>query len=388
MVSRDDSGAGCVLCGKCLEVCPLLAATGNEELAPRSKARLASVLGRGEDELSERDVADLAGLCLGCGRCVEACSSGVDVPALVARLRAAHAGLKGWLWQGFMTRFAELLPMAARASGAVPERMVPERFSGLLKLARAAGRERVAPFVRLREPGQEHAGREALLFPGCAAQATRFGWTRTAKDVCEAVGLSLIEAEFSCCGAGLGAAGLLEERGAAARRNLELWRGAGGPMVVALCASCLAGLRGYAEDEAIFADADEAARFTASLTPLSGLLNSARFVVSPDAPRVAYHRPCHGPGRDGAAQDPDEALLRAMFGPGLPLSGHCCGFGGILQLAAPDLAAQVAERCWEGLRGDAPRLVLTGCTACVLNLAATAPEGVRAAHWLECLSLD
>ncbi len=54
----------CILCGKCLEVCPLLNATGREELSPRAKASLCSALADKAGELSEADAARLAGICL------------------------------------------------------------------------------------------------------------------------------------------------------------------------------------------------------------------------------------------------------------------------------------------------------------------------------------
>lgn len=96
--------ANCVLCGKCLEVCPLLAATGREELSPRAKAHLVTMLERDPDLLREQDVAALAGLCLGCGRCKAVCSQGVNIPDAVSRLREQHPGWKTWLWKQWMQR--------------------------------------------------------------------------------------------------------------------------------------------------------------------------------------------------------------------------------------------------------------------------------------------
>jgi glycolate oxidase iron-sulfur subunit len=436
------SVGACVQCGKCLEVCPVLAATGREELSPRAKARLAH-LALCEKGLGELGVARLADLCLGCGRCAEVCAQGVDVPAAVAALRGAHPGWRSWLWKRWMEHAKTLWPLAAKLGGAVPgvaASAFPARVSGLVKLARGLGREPVRPFVAIESFPDAYRGREALLFPGCAASGAAGYWTSAAEALCDGLGLSLIGAEFSCCGSGLGMAGLAAERLAAARRNVEIWRAAGKPMIVTFCASCLRGLAGYAADPAVLPGQAEAEAWAAALTPLAGLLKSARFVVSPfalmDAPGaletpdasapkgLAYHRPCHAPrGSGGAGEDQDEALLARIFGAAfgkMKISTRCCGFGGVLQLgAAPQprgpagpfsgpvsgpiqgsVTARVAAACWAGLAeegretperdepsgpGGHPGLVLTGCTACVFQLEATAPEGARAAHWLEAL---
>ncbi|MBU1247812.1 MAG: (Fe-S)-binding protein [Proteobacteria bacterium] len=380
---------GCVLCGKCLEVCPLLAATGREELSPRAKANLVQLLGRDPNALSEQDAATLAGFCLGCGRCKDACSQGVDVPGAVSRLRNAHPGWKAWVWKQWMERSKALWPKAGKAARVIPEGLAPGRLSGLLKLARGLGREPIAPCVRVESFPDSLRGTEALLFSGCTASGAAPHWTTAGEAICDGLGLVRINAAFSCCGSGLATAGLLDERLEAARRNVEIWRSAGRPLLVAFCASCTLGLAGYAETPALagelFQDQAEAGQWAGSLTPLSSLLNSARFVVSQGAPQgTGYHRPCHLQG-----PDPDETLVRGMLGDReLAISKDCCGFGGILQLGAPTLSAQVASRCWKKLAPAPGTLVLTGCSACVLQLSATAPEGIQTAHWLEAIATN
>ncbi len=378
-----EKQAECIFCGKCLEVCPLLAATGREEFSPRAKAHLAQTLQRDPNLLNEPDAAALAGICLGCGQCAKVCSQGVDVPAAVARLRATHPGWKGWLWKRWMERAKSLWPLAGRASRFVPEAALPGQLSGLLKLAQGLGRDPIKPFVNIEYFPESYRRTEVLLFPGCAAQNAAPYWTSAAEGLCDSLGLSRIGAQFSCCGAGLATAGLPGERLEAARRNVEIWRAGGRPWLVIFCASCLDGLRAYAGDRDLLPDQEEADAWLAALTPLSRLLNSARFVVSPDAPQeLGYHHPCHASGHD-----PDEALVRTMFvGRELQVSQECCGFGGIMQLGAPSLSKAVSDRCWSELAPKEGTLMLTGCTACVFQLAATSTGGTCAAHWLEAIA--
>jgi glycolate oxidase iron-sulfur subunit len=87
--------------------------------------------------------------------------------------------------------------------------------------------------------------------------------------------------------------------------------------------------------------------------------------------------------------DADHTLLAALLGPRLRAAakGGCCGFGGILQLGAPQLSEAVGRACWAGLDAacgqTAPGYVLSGCSGCVMQLSATAPAGAGAGHWLE-----
>jgi glycolate oxidase iron-sulfur subunit len=386
---EERGGSGCILCGKCLSVCPLLGATGREELAPRAKARLAEHLLDRPEELDGRDAARLAALCLGCGRCAEACAQGVEPASLVARLRAAHPGWREWLWKQWISRAETLWPAAFRAGkflGRTPEGLFPGRFGALLKSLRGLDRPRIHAYVRVAavpESAPEGIGeaREVLLFSGCTGRFARPDWDAAARRLLAGIGLPRIEADFACCGSTLGGAGLLNEQASARRRNVEIWRAAGRPVLVAYCASCVRGLAEYAADAALFADGDEAALWAVRVTPLARLLKSARFVVSENAPRaVGYHRPCHAP-----EPDEDLALLRAALGGRLrPLPDRCCGFGGALRLAEPALAEAVSARRAADLAGA--EQLLTGCTACALELASIAPETTRAGHWLEVFS--
>ena len=369
----------CVQCGICLEVCPLVRVTGREELSPRAKGLLSARSDAGAAELSPRRVAELAGLCLGCGRCRAVCPQGVDVPGLVGRLRAASPGFLDRLWGLGLRSAGPLWQVLGLAEG-----LVPERFGLMLKgLAAVSGRGGLAPRIARRRESLAYAGQAALLFAGCAARYLAPRWEATARALLAGLGLALAGADFGCCGGGLAVAGLTTAQAEARARNVAAWRSAGRPRLVTLCASCRAGLAGTAET-GLFADEAERARWLEALVPLSGLLDPRDFVATDPGP-VAWHRPCHA-----QALDPDQAVLSAV--PGLRLTratrDECCSFGGVMQLGAPKLSAEVGRECWAAL-GDEPGLcVLTGCSACAMRLAATAPQGVVAGHWLDAVALE
>jgi glycolate oxidase iron-sulfur subunit len=375
----------CILCGKCLEVCPLLAATGREELGPRAKADLCALLAGDHGQLASADVARLAGLCLGCGRCAAVCSQGVDVPGLVAGLRGAHPDFKGWLWKTWLTHADRLWPVGSAAARLVPEPLWPDRFGPLLRMLAGLrdGSGSTPTFARFLTPTafpDTHRGESMLLFAGCTATLVRQQWLAAARRLLDGLGVDILPGQFRCCGGGLKTAGFTDEARVMALYNIEVWRGAGRPKVAVFCASCLSGLRGY---DALFDDRAEAEAWRNSMTTLSILAKDTAFVISGAVPeRIGYHRPCHAHGADS-----DLLLLKAALGDRLVAATdrQCCGFGGVMALGAPELAAQVNARCWDQLAGT--ELVLTGCSACAVQLAASAPQGVAVGHWLETVEI-
>jgi len=377
----------------------LLAATGREELSPRAKALLAGPSKWDAGELPQDAVAALTGLCLACGRCEKLCPQGVKVPALMSAMRAGHPDFKQWLWKQWITKLGPFWSLAARGAALTPEAFVPASLSLALKGLKGLRPGRgLAPWLTITKLPVEafaakYAGRGATLFDGCVGKGPRAAWGETARHLLRGLGADMIETDFSCCGSTLGVAGLPEAQADVRRENITAWRKAGRPLVVTYCATCRKGLAEYAEGgvaSGLFADEAEAAQWSGAVTPLAALLAGSVAKVGRGAPAVVgYHRPCHAD-----AGDADFKLLSGLLGARLrtPAKGGCCGFGGILQLGAPELSTQVGQGCWANLDATlgfsaapevTPAYVLTGCSGCVMQLAATAPKGARVGHWLE-----
>ena len=394
----------CVLCGCCLEGCPLFAVTKREELSPRAKALLAgpskfAAANLPEGGLPQADVAALTGLCLACGRCEKLCPQGVKVPALMTAMRAAHPDFRQWLWKQWITRLGPFWSLAARGAAALPEAFAPASLGlalkGLKGLRPGAG---LAPWLTFTEFPvenfrQTHGDRPVAVFDGCVGSGPRKVWADTARQLLAGLGARLTDVRFSCCGSTLGTAGLPAEQHDARRSNVAAWREAGRPLLVTYCATCRKGLAEYlGAGGGLFADQAEQEQWRAAVVPLSALLLGAQAKADSTesgAPAVVgYHRPCHADLGDGLG-DPDHTLLAALLGPRLRVAakGGCCGFGGILQLSAPQLSEAVGRACWAGLEAVggqvAPGYVLSGCSGCVMQLSATAPAGASTGHWLE-----
>ena len=382
----------CILCGRCLEVCPLFTVSRCEELSPRAKHQLAVAARDGQ--LPIASAKHLASVCLGCGRCETVCSQGLYTPDVVAALRAAQSGMQEWIWKTWIMRGEALWPALARLARYAPSRYAPKK--NLVLNARAMRpRRRIDPWVTVHEGAQEREQDEPVaIFPGCLASRVRTDWVEKADLLLRRSGANLVPSmpEWDCCGITLGHAGLHEAEQTVRERNLASWRAAGRPRVVVFCATCHHGLLGYARDSSVDWEPGEQQRWERSILPLSSLLAGLRFSTHGKTPdRLLYHRPCHGPHGFGSAagNDPDQALLRRIAGDALsvPAQGQCCGMGGVMQLGAPDMSRAVAASCWERHGARPGDQLVTGCSGCVIQLGASAPDAVDVGHWLDVIRL-
>ena len=370
----------CVLCGKCLEVCPLFQATAQEEFSPRAKADLLRALHSTGHDLSESGVRRLAGMCLGCQRCREVCPQNVDVPQQIQDLKAQHPGWRSWIWGRLVTNAPRLYPLLAAWGRQAPGVAPPGRQDLLRSLgqggdvpARIETGTALAPGVRAEGPW--------VLFPGCAARFAKPHWLAAAQQLLDQAGAALAATpDWACCGFTLGQAGLPGEQRRLQEKNIELWREWGRPRVAIFCATCLAGLQGYAQYAAHWQDDAEREQWLQGLTPLwhfvSALAEPDRRVLA--GKHYVAHSPCHSPAGEGPWL---ESFLRA-HGAQVQALDHCCGLGGSMQLEHPRMCSRVSSAFWASVAPET-EAVLTGCAGCVLHLGATAPRPIQVGHWLE-----
>ena len=375
----------CILCGRCLSVCPLFAATGREELSPRAKFFLARAVAEGRADLSRKAADLLATVCLSCGKCENACPLGLCGPDLVAELRASHPGFAGFLWKLWVERAGLMWPLARSLTKLLPGNIPVEAISRAKAAIEAMGSGRAPePWLFPETGDRRHEGKKAVLFAGCVAEHANPRWKEAARRVLAGLGVEVLpDPGFTCCGCTLGHAGAPAAQAAMQQHNIEAWRSAGRPLMVVFCATCRCGLRAYARKD-LGLSMDELPLWRENLVSLAELMGATTFRTGDAAPRsVRYHRPCHGAGGN---QDLD--FLRRAMGPRLVFNENetpCCGFGGLTKLTSPELSEAVAGHA---LAIYAPRpgdQIVTGCSGCVTQLRAAAPDDIRVGHWLELL---
>ncbi|CCO22778.1 (Fe-S)-binding protein [Maridesulfovibrio hydrothermalis] len=371
----------CVQCGKCLDVCPLFKATGREELTPRAKFFLETL--DSSEGLREKDFKSLAELCLSCGRCAENCPQNMSGPELVSELRSQSKGIAQICWDFWLAQPGLIWPLACVLSKLSPEGL-PEPFGSAKKRMKSLFANKHEPWAELAVQ-VKFEKRKVALFKGCVGRYARPDWVKKAESLMNGMGLvRAAEPKFSCCGSSYKSAGLLERLSDSRQKNIRAWQDAGCPLLITFCATCLKGLKEYSLDD-FSGDAQLREKWLAALIPLSSLLLDAEVRLSDNAPeQVVYHKPCHAP-----VDDPDRTLIGLIAaGRLLPVQEDlCCGFGGVMQLSAPELSKQVGMHCMDHLSKELKTggNILTGCSACVIQLATIAKDEYFAAHWLDIL---
>ena len=369
---------GCTQCGECLNVCPVFRRHWREEYSPKAKRLLLEPVkdGTAAEGLSWDDIFNLARLCVGCGRCKQACARKLSTADLLADVRAAHPHWTQHLWALWIQHMGPLWPALGFLATLAPHGLTPKMLKPSLATARTlASPKRGKPWVRLVGNTLAVDAEPVVLFSGCTARNIRPQWRERAENLLRLGGYTLHDASaFTCCGSTMHTAGQYAAMNAMREANVLAWRTMGRPRITVFCASCFHGLAEYADG---FIEGKEAEEWRRSLVPLATLLDGLRAEILEEKPAAwGYHQPCHW------EKDMDLSFLSRVL-PGLCKGqGICCGMGGILKLTDPGLSASMAVSCLREMPENT-REILTGCSGCAIQLAAFAPEGVMVSHWLD-----
>jgi Fe-S oxidoreductase len=197
-----------------------------------------------------------------------------------------------------------------------------------------------------------------LFFPGCQLTASDPGGVEAAyADLRQRIGR--VGLMLRCCGAPAHWAG----RQAMADQSLSVLRGEwerlGSPRIIAACPTCLKTLRQWLPEAEILSHW--------SVLRAMGLPEGAR----PGGASLTLGDPCSA-RHDTATRDDVRALLHRMGADVVEqeLGGElaqCCGFGGLLAEANPELGQAVAQRRADEIAGD----FVTYCAMCRDRIART-----------------
>ena len=328
-----------------------------------------SMLNGEKGDLNRKRAFKLAETCLSCGRCADACTQGVSVSDMVARVRREMKDSKNHLWNLVLSKQPKLTPARMKLLG-VAEKLPVKTVNELVAQARAMARGPLDIALATARKDREAESRRVMLFPGCTAQNYKPHLKDAAGDLLKLAGHEISGQSSSCCGFPLNSAGL----GYQADRNVDQvladWRNQDRPDVAVFCASCRHGLVNI--PKTTFFDAQEYEQWLKSVGYLSEMLNNLEFDSAGVRGKVHYHVPCHDTSKA------DQELMARIFGDRLMVhDGNCCGFGGVFRLKSPDKAARVSRTAWKDMDVSSGDFVLSGCSACSLRLSMDAPEGAK-----------
>lgn len=240
------------------------------------------------------------------------------------------------------------------------------------------------------------AGGDTAYFVGCATAYKYPGTALSIMHILRSGGIhfTVLGADELCCGGPLWRTGQTDVFEASVRRNLEVFRRRGIKTLITGCAECYGTFRGgYPRVEEM--DDIEVVHITEVIDRLlsEGQLNLKR---SARETTITYHDPCllarlsekyvpwHGEIKPYGLHEPPKEWRRGANGvydaprrvlrsiPGVELvemvrnqeSGYCCGAGGGVAAARPELAAWIAGERLREARSTGAQAVVSCCPFC------------------------
>lgn len=208
----------------------------------------------------------------------------------------------------------------------------------------------------------------AVFFPGCQLSASSPGHVERTYEYLRAVIPGGVGLMLGCCGAPARWAGretLYEDTHAA---FVEQWRHLGAPPIIAACSTCFDMFRNRLPEEKVI-----------SLWSVFERHGLPGHPAGRSPSRLALHDPCTTRTAPEIRQSVRALLSRlnvAVEELNVEGMGPCCGFGGLMSSANPEIADKVADR----RIGESDADYLAYCAMCRDNFAR---RGKRSVHLLD-----
>jgi FAD/FMN-containing dehydrogenase/Fe-S oxidoreductase len=386
----------CNGCGSCRSLatatrtCPRYRENPREEASPRAKADvMAAVLSGAVDPrtLSSEAIRSLADTCFNCHQCRIDCAAGIDIPALVMELKAAHHAANSiaigpWLLSrvdALSAAAGRVKPLANWAIGNPQARWILEKAFGLArgrKLPAFTGRQFMKWAARrgITRPSRR-SGPRVLYFLDTYARRHDPLLAQAFVHVLERNGIGVfVDPRQVASGMPLVSEGDLDGARRLARRNVRVLAEAVrlGYRIVCTEPSTVTCIT---HDYPLLLDDEELPRIAAATCDAMTFLwelhreGRLRLDLRPVPSRLLYHAPCHS--RIAGEVTPAEHLLRLI--PGLTLEAvdrGCSGMAGTFGLSRDHYrtSLRVGLGLVSAMRGGGVEAGATECSACRLQM--------------------
>ncbi len=386
----------CNGCGACRSLttttrtCPRYRENPREEASPRAKANVIGGLLSGRLDprsLSSEAVRSLSDTCFNCHQCRIDCAAGIDVPAMVMELKAAHHAansidLGQWLLSRVDTLSAaagRISPLANWAIANPQARWILEKTLGIArgrKLPPFTGRQFMKWANRrgITRPSRR-SGPRVLYFLDTYARWHDPLLAQAFVGVLERNGIGVfVDPRQTASGMPLVSEGDLDGARRLARRNVRVLAEAVrlGYRIVCTEPSTVTCIT---HDYPLLLDDEELPRVAAATCDAMTYLwelhreGKLRLDFRPVPSRVLYHAPCHS--RIAGAVTPAEHLLRLI--PGLvvePADRGCSGMAGTFGLSREHYrtSLRVGLGLVSAMRGGGVEAGATECSACRIQM--------------------
>jgi len=389
----------CNGCGGCRSqsavgrMCPRFRENPAEESSPRAKANLLAAIatGRIDDRaVAGEAVADIADTCFNCHQCRLDCAAGVDIPALVTEIRAAHVAANGlhateWLLSRVDALSAvggRIAPLANALIESPRARWLLEKVFGLAqgrRLPRFTGNRTLRWATRrgLTRPSQR-GGPRVLYFLDTFARRHDPELAEAFVALLERSGVGVfVDPRQVSAGMPLVSAGDVTAARRVAARNVRILAEAVrlGYRIVCTEPAAVTCIR---HDYPRLVDDDDMERVVAATCDATTFLWELHRDGRLPAPvhalsdRVLYHAPCHVRAAGGAGgSSPAEQLLRLV--PGLAVDATdrgCSGMAGTFGLSRRHYRAslRIGLGLMAAVRAPSVDYGATECSACRIQM--------------------
>ena len=324
----------CTYCGFCKSVCPVFEDIKWDSSVARGRAILAYGL-LNKDIPADDSVIENIYQCTTCKDCERRCPSNIEVVDIVENCRRD------------LVAAGKMLPKHRRV------------VDSIVKLGNPYGEKRSVVETLGKDPRRAKVG----YFVGCTSAYRNRSIADATLSILEKSGVDYTLVDEVCCGSVMQRVGWNEnDLSSLMERNIKAIEETGVDEVIFSCAGCF---RMFKEEY------PKHVEVPFEVLHVSEFLADRELKLSPLAKKVTYHDPCHL-GRHCDVYDPPRRLLSKV--PDLDLkemprskdTSRCCGGGGGVRSAYPELSGDIAaERVREAEIAD---VLVTSCPFCVNNL--------------------
>lgn len=366
----------CMGCGYCRElygtlwmpegraaflICPMREKFGFDAYTAKGKILIGRTLLKGDLEYTQ-PVIDIIFKCLLCGNCTAHC--GMFHPAV-----------------GQMVDTFEIFK-AMRADIFENGLVMPE---GIVKLGDAIEREHnifeqpnadraswVTPDIKVSEKAS------TIYFPGCVAAYKKPEIAQATAKILNKAGIefSLLGEDEWCCGDPLFLTGQLPLANMVVEHNAKMLEESGAKRIVTACAGCYRTLK---QEYPKILGRDLNIQIVHISELLADLVEKGGLELNEIEAKVTYHDPCEL-GRHSKVYERPRKVIMSI--PGVELvemlrnraAAWCCGAGGGIKAAWPDLAVEIGEDRIKEAKDTGAKIIISCCPTCSWNLQDTAEQ--------------
>ena len=389
-IAKDDEFSQifrCVRCGACANVCPVYRLVGGHKMGHIYIGAIGLILTyffHGEEKAKT-----LVHNCINCGACKNICAGGIDLPGLIAKLRARinedngmplEANLLGKVLKN-RKLFHSLLRFGKWAQTPMKQgpylRHLPLMFmkdQGFRSFPSIADKPFRDRFKEIK-PMVHNPTHRVALFSGCVQDFVYPEQMEAAVKVMARHNVAIdFPMEQSCCGLPVQMMGEKKAMIDVAKQNVDAFEGAKCDYIVTLCASCASHLKeNYAEMLANDpAYRDKVKRFSAKIIDFSSYVHDVLGVTADEFnksnEKVAYHASCHLCRELKVVEQPRNLI--EMAGEYAPSAEEdvCCGFGGTFTVKFPELSSTLLDKKLTNIEATGAKRLVADCPGCLLHL--------------------